>query len=202
MYWEGLGGVSLPGVAQRRTVRYLSLIGATPASAPTTGGNRLMTSDTHPDRPIDTRLKIAALWTATMLIFAYVDLFSLYRPDVRADLDAGKMFVFNIGQPFLFFTTLYIIIPAVMIYLTLVMPRRINRIVNMVLAALYGFTIVGGAIGEWNYYVLGSLVEAVLLVMLFRHAWSWSEVQMPAAEAPVTGAVQSGRVQGSEAPNA
>ena len=66
----------------------------------------------------------------------------------------------------------------------------------------YGFTIVGGAIGEWNYYVLGSLVEAVLLVMLFRHAWSWSEVQMPAAEAPVTGAVQSGRVQGSEAPNA
>ena len=161
-----------------------------------------MTSDTHPDRPIDTRLKIAALWTATMLIFAYVDLFSLYRPDVRADLDAGKMFVFNIGQPFLFFTTLYIIIPAVMIYLTLVMPRRINRIVNMVLAALYGFTIVGGAGGEWNYYVLGSLVEAVLLVMLFRHAWSWSEVQMPAAEAPVTGAVQSGRVQGSEAPNA
>ena len=60
-----------------------------------------MTSDTHPDRPIDTRLKIAALWTATMLIFAYVDLFSLYRPDVRADLDAGKMFVFIFGQPFL-----------------------------------------------------------------------------------------------------
>lgn len=161
-----------------------------------------MTSDTHPDRPIDTRLKIAALWTATMLIFAYVDLFSLYRPDVRADLDAGKMFVFNIGQPFLFFTTLYIIIPAVMIYLTLVMPRRINRIVNMVLAALYGFTIVGGAIGEWNYYVLGSLVEAVLLAIVFRHAWTWPATHMPAAGGPVAGAVQPGRPQGSEALNA
>jgi glucose-6-phosphate-specific signal transduction histidine kinase len=125
-----------------------------------------MTTDAHPDRPIDTRLKIAALWTATMLIFAYVDLFAFYRPDVRADLDAGKMFVFDIGQPFLFFTTLYVIIPAVMIYLTLVMPRRINRIVNMVLAwPSMRFTILGGAVGEWNYYVLGSLVEAVLLAI-------------------------------------
>jgi hypothetical protein len=31
-------------------------------------------------------------------------------PDVRADLEAGKMFVFDVGQPFLFFTTLYVII--------------------------------------------------------------------------------------------
>ena len=161
-----------------------------------------MTTDTHPDRPIDTRLKIAALWTATMLIFAYVDLFSFYRPDVRSDIDAGKVFAFDIGQPFLFFATLYVIIPAVMIYLTLVMPRRINRIVNMVLAALYAVTIVGGAVGEWNYYVLGSLIEAVLLVMVIRHAWSWSEAQMPAPVEPATGALQSGRAQGSEAPNA
>ena len=161
-----------------------------------------MTTDTHPDRPIDTRLKIAALWTATMLIFAYVDIFAFYRPDVRADIDAGKVFVFDIGQPFLFFATLYIIIPAVMIYLTLVMPRRINRIVNMVLAALYGFTIVGGAIGEWNYYVLGSLVEAVLLAVVFRHAWTWPATHMPAAGGPVAGAVQPGRPQGSEALNA
>lgn len=137
----------------------------------------MTTDDAHPDRPIDTRLKIAALWTATMLIFAYVDLFSLYRPDVRADIEAGRVFAFDIGQPFLFFATLYVVIPAVMIYLTLVMQRRVNRIVNIVLAALYAITITGGAVGEWNYYVLGSLVEAVLLVRVIRHAWTWSATQ-------------------------
>lgn len=137
----------------------------------------MTTDDAHPDRPIDTRLKIAALWTATMLIFAYVDLFSLYRPDVRADIEAGRVFAFDIGQPFLFFATLYVVIPAVMIYLTLVMQRRVNRIVNIVLAALYTITITGGAVGEWNYYVLGSLVEAVLLIRVIRHAWTWSAPQ-------------------------
>jgi len=136
-----------------------------------------MSTDTFPDRPIDTRLKIAALWTATMLIFAYVDLFSLYRPDVRADLEAGKMFVFDVGQPFLFFTTLYVIIPALMIYLTLVMQRRVNRIVNVTLAAIYGLTILGGAAGEWNYYLLGSVVEVGSLAMVIRHAWTWPEAQ-------------------------
>jgi hypothetical protein len=30
---------------------------------------------------IDTRLRISALWIAVLLIFAYVDLFSLYCPD-------------------------------------------------------------------------------------------------------------------------
>ncbi len=109
-----------------------------------------------------------------MLIFAYVDLFSRYRPDVRADIESGKVFAFDIGQPFLFFATLYVIIPAVMIYLTLVLHRRVNRIENMVLAGLYAITIVGGAIGEWNYYVLGSVVEAAMLLMVIRHAWTWT----------------------------
>jgi hypothetical protein len=35
---------------------------------------------------IDTRLRISALWIAVLLIFAYVDLFSLYCPDFRAIL--------------------------------------------------------------------------------------------------------------------
>ena len=139
----------------------------------------LMTSTLeHPDRPIDVRLKIAALWTATMLIFAYVDLFSLYRADMRADIEAGKISAFEIGQPFLFFTTLYVIVPAVMIYLSLVLRRRVNRIINIVLAAFYGLTIIGAAIGEWNYYVLGSVVEVGLLIALARHAWTWPEPQV------------------------
>ena len=130
---------------------------------------------THQDRPIDTRLKISALWTATMMIFVYVDLFSLYRPDVRADIEAGRVFAFDINQTFLFFVTLYIVIPSLMIYLTLVMRRRVNRIVNTVVAGIYAVTIAGSAVGEWNYFILGSVIEAALLVLVIRHAWTWPE---------------------------
>lgn len=153
---------------------YAAHIGAGRTGAPEDKAATPMTiTDALPDHPVDTRLKIAALWTATMVIFAYVDLFSLYRPDVRADIEAGKVFAFDIGQPFLFFATLYVIIPAVLIYLTLVMQRRVNRRVNLGFAALYALTIAGGAMGEWNYYVLGSLTEVALLVMVIRRAWTW-----------------------------
>jgi hypothetical protein len=57
-----------------------------------------------------------------LFIFAHVDLFSLYCPDVRTDLEAGRPFAFDVGQTFLFFTTLCVVLPSLMIYLTLVMP--------------------------------------------------------------------------------
>jgi hypothetical protein len=62
-----------------------------------------------------------------------------------------------------------------MIYLTLVMPRGINRVLNVALAAVYAVTIVGSAVGEWGYFVLGSAAEAVLLGAVVYHAWTWRE---------------------------
>jgi hypothetical protein len=48
---------------------------------------------------VDTRLKIAALWIARLFIFAYADLFSLYRPDMRADLEAEGQQRFRAPRP-------------------------------------------------------------------------------------------------------
>jgi hypothetical protein len=130
-------------------------------------------SDTAGLTRVDTRLKIAALWTSTMFVFAYVDLFSLYRPDVRSELEAGELAGFTVGEPFLFFTTLYVLVPSVLIYLSLVLPRRYGRGANIVLAVLYAVTIIGSAVGEWSYYLLGSAVEVVLLAAVVAHAWRW-----------------------------
>jgi Family of unknown function (DUF6326) len=124
---------------------------------------------------IDVRLRVSALWIAVLFIFSYVDLFSLYRPDFRADLEHGELSGFDVNQTFLFFTTLYIIIPSLMVYLTLVMPRRLNRLVNITAAGLYGLTIIGSAVGEWNYFMLGSLMEAILLAVVVHHSWTWPE---------------------------
>ena len=41
------------------------------------------------------------------------------------------------------------------------------------MAALYAITIVGSAIGEWNYFILGSLIEATLLATIVYYAWTW-----------------------------
>ena len=123
--------------------------------------------------PVNVRVKISALWASMMFIFAYVDLFSFYRSDVRADIEAGEIFGFTINQSFLLVTTAYVVIPALMVFGALILRPRINRVVNIALSVVYALTIIGGAIGEWNYYLLGSAVEVVLLAAVAYYAWTW-----------------------------
>ena len=122
---------------------------------------------------VNLRIKISALWASMLFVFAYVDLFSLYRPDVRADIAAGEMAGFTINQGFLLGTTLYIVIPSLMVALALILRPRVNRIANIALGVLYALTTVAGAIGEWNYYVLGSVVEVAMLGAIVYYAWTW-----------------------------
>lgn len=143
----------------------------------------MYTNTDYRDSWINPRIKIAALWTSTMFIFAYVDLFSLYRPDIRADIEAGEMFVFSIGQGFLLGVTLYIALPSLMVFLSLVLPAKITRMANIVLAVIYAVTIAGAAVGEWNYFILGSAIEVALLAGIVYYAWTWPKTTEAASTA-------------------
>ena len=144
----------------------------------------------YQDYWINPRLKIAALWASMLFVFVYVDLFSLYRGDVRADIEAGEIFGFTIGQGFLLGVTIYILVPSLMLSLSLVLPVRVTRMANIVVAALYAVTIVGGTIGESNYYyILGSITEAALLAGVVYYSWTW-----PKATDAVTALADQSRV--------
>jgi hypothetical protein len=122
---------------------------------------------------VNVRIKISALWTAMLFVFAYVDLFGLYRADIRADLDAGEVGGFTVNQAFLAGTTAYIVLPSLMVFGALVLRPRVNRIANLALGIVYALTIVAGAVGEWGYYILGSLIEIALLAVVVYYAWTW-----------------------------
>ena len=122
---------------------------------------------------VNVRVKISALWTAMLFVFAYVDIFSLYRPDFRADVEAGQISGFTVNQSFLLATTIYIAIPSLMVFATLVLRPRVNRLANIALSIIYALTIIAGAIGEWNYYILGSAVEVAVLASIVYYAWTW-----------------------------
>ena len=130
----------------------------------------------YQDAKIDVKLVLSALWIAMLIVFAYVDIFGFLRADVlRAALD-GKVAAMGIAvdQVFLVFTDVYILIPTLMVFLSLVLRPRVNRIVNIVVALVYAVSIIASCIGEeWIYYFLGSAVEVVLLVAIVRTAWTW-----------------------------
>ena len=141
----------------------------------TASASRLASPPAAPaiETPVETRVRLSALWTTVMLLVAFVDLFSLYRADVRANIEAGQMFVFEIGETFLLGVIVYVAVPTLMIALSVLLPRRVVRPLTLVIAPLFAVTIVGGAVGEMGYYVLGSAIELVLLAVVMVISVRW-----------------------------
>ncbi len=126
------------------------------------------------DIKINVKLKISALWIAMLFVFAYVDIFAFYKPGIIEGILAGKVAIFEVNQMFLFFTTLYILIPSMMVFLSLVLKPKANRITNIIVGTLYAVSILGSCIGEtWAFYIFGSIVEILLLLSIVRYAWKW-----------------------------
>jgi hypothetical protein len=128
------------------------------------------------DTRIDVKLVLSALWIAMLFVFAYVDIFGFFRADVlQAALD-GEVAATGIAvnQGFLIATLIYVLLPALMVVLSLVLRPRLNRMLNIVVSLVYAVTVLASCIGEtWVYYIVGSLVEAALLVAIAWTAWRW-----------------------------
>lgn len=127
------------------------------------------------DTKVDVKVVLSGLWISMLMVFAYVDIFGFFRADMIQGALAGKLPVvgFAINQRFLLLTTIYIVIPSLMVVVALVAPARINRTSNIVIGALYIASIVAGMGDPWKYYVLGSAVEVALLIAIIRVSVKW-----------------------------
>ena len=130
------------------------------------------------DIKINVKLKISALWIAMLFLFAYVDIFGFFRPWFIDEIQSGIVAGTQISQGFLMFGTVYILIPSLMVFLSLVLKPTINRWTNIILALLYAISIVFFCIGEtWAFYIFGSIVEVLLLLLIVWYAWKWPYIK-------------------------
>lgn len=128
------------------------------------------------DTKLDIKVVLSGLWITTMFVFAYVDIFGFWRADVINGALAGKVpgTGAKISDSFLVYTTIYILIPSLMILFSLTAPAKMNRRVNLIVSLVYGVSVVVSVIGEsWIYFIVGSVVEVFLLLAITRVAWTW-----------------------------
>jgi hypothetical protein len=110
-----------------------------------------------------------------MFFYIYVDYLHLYKPGVVDDILDGVVFEFDISQTFAVVSLMIVGVPALMIALSVALPARASRTLNLVVAALCipiaAFNVAGES---WFYcYGLGVVVEVTLLVYILRSAWTW-----------------------------
>lgn len=130
------------------------------------------------DITINIKLKLAALWTSFMFLYIYVDYFHLYMPGSIKDILAGKMFVFDITQVILLIGLVSVTIPALMIFISISLSAKANRLANIITAAVYiPYTLFNLAGEAWIHMMFGAIVEVLLLLLIIRFAWKWPKLE-------------------------
>jgi hypothetical protein len=121
--------------------------------------------------------KLAAAWTSVMFLYIYVDYFHLYKPGAIDQIRGGVIFEFDITPTLLTIFLALMAIPALMVMLSMTLPARVNRTINLVVATLYIPVTVFNAVGEsssWaSFYGLSIALEVLLLAFILRYAWTW-----------------------------
>jgi hypothetical protein len=127
---------------------------------------------------VSTQLKLASLWTSLMFLYIYVDYFHLYMPGKLADIQNGRVYVFDITPVFLSVALVSLTISAFMIFLSVVLPAAINRNLNMIIATVYiPYTLYNLAGEAWIHMIFGAIVEVILLGLIIWYAWKWPCVE-------------------------
>ena len=134
--------------------------------------------ETLEDIRLNVKQKLAALWASFMFLYIYVDYFHLYMPGSIKDILAGKVFTFEIAPLFLMIGLISVAIPALMIFLSVALGAKVNRLANIVIATVYIPYTLFNLVGEvWIHMVLGAIVEVILLLLVIRYAWKWPKQQ-------------------------
>lgn len=126
------------------------------------------------DSKVSLKLKLAMLWASLMFLIIYLDYFHLYMPGKIAYIQSGKVFEFDITQGFLLAAFVSVTIPALMIFLSVALPAKVNRRANIIIGSVFiPFTLFNLAGEAWIHMLFAAVVEVVLLCLIIFYAWRW-----------------------------
>lgn len=133
------------------------------------------------DMKVNVRIKLSALWTSLMFCYLYGDYFELYVPGKTEGLISGENML---DAPMkLFAATFMLTVPALMVFLSLVLKPAFCRILNIILGIFFTLLmllIATSSLTEWrSFYVFLAMVESMITVCVIWQAWNWPKTASP-----------------------
>ena len=136
------------------------------------------TSKVLKNTEIDTKHKLSALWLVFMMLYIYTDFYTLYMPETIQDMMSGLIMdgTMEVTQLSLLVISIITIIPAFMIFLSLVLSAKVNRWLNIIFGILH---IVIGVVNlsdaTWAYYIFYGISLVVIAILIVVYAWRWPQ---------------------------
>jgi uncharacterized membrane protein len=127
------------------------------------------------DFKVNVKIKLAALWTSVMFCYIYEDYFELYVPKKLERIISGDGLL---NTPMkLFFASFVLIIPALMIFLSILLIPKLSRLFNMIFGALYTalmLWIASNYSDKWLTFALSfAIIESIITLIIVWYAWKW-----------------------------
>jgi len=123
---------------------------------------------------INIKLKLSALWGAVMSLYIYCDYFELYTPNKIEGMIDGTTIFGSGDQMALLGLSSIILVTSLMICLSVLLPARINRVLNIVIGFI--MTLMQAYISfiaGWYFYKMYAVVEAILTLIIVWYALNW-----------------------------
>jgi hypothetical protein len=164
---------------------------------PVPAGNesKHVTKTTLVDPIVNVKVKLAVMWIVLMFFYIYNDIMTFFRQDVVEGLLAGNMEGVEFTQGVLFAAAVLMSFPIFMVLLSIVLPARTNRRVNMFagvfhMVLLFATTTVGDA--PWAHFALYMVLEGIIIAMITWYAWKWPTQDGVPRQVPRTDGVELG----------
>jgi hypothetical protein len=129
------------------------------------------------DIKINVRLKLSALWSSVMFCYIYGDYFGLYVPGKIQGLLSNENMLNNPVK--LFIAAFLLAIPALMIFLSLMLKPKLCRALNIGVGVFFTlFTLLVGiaSISGSIFYVFYSFLESILTSVIVFMALKWPKI--------------------------
>jgi hypothetical protein len=127
------------------------------------------------DMKINVKIKLSALWVTLMLLYIYADILGFYSPGTIEEIVSGEIGGIQITEGFLIVMAIWMAIPSVMVFLSLVLKANANHWVNII-TGIISMIVLGATflVGEFSIrYTFHAIIEGVLIALILWYAWKW-----------------------------
>jgi hypothetical protein len=119
-----------------------------------------------------TERRISALWIVVLINMLFADILNFITPGTLQGIMTGYADSLRITPGILLAFAVLLEIPIAMVFLSLVLKYRINRVTNIVACVVTtAFTIGGGTANL--HYAFFATAEVVCMLLIIWYAWRW-----------------------------
>jgi hypothetical protein len=110
-----------------------------------------------------------------MFLYTYADILGFYAPGNLEELMSGEIAGIQMTQGTLLGSAILMTIPSFMVFLSLILKAKANRLVNIIVGIVYMAVLVSTFFTGRNpaYYLFFAVGKAILIALILWQAWKW-----------------------------